>query len=106
MSIRNTNLRPLWSLTLIVSLVRFLVMPVLFFLGIGLLLPRIAISPAQWWVIFLEIHIPPATNLSVMAAQAGMNEDQVAFVILITYLAYLVLFPIYLTLFLSLPGIL
>lgn len=106
MSIKNTNLRPLFSLTLIVSLVRFLMMPVFFFLCAWLLLSRLSLTPAQWWVIFLEIHIPPATNLAVMASQTGMNEDQVAFVILITYLAYLVLFPIYVTLFLALPGIL
>ena len=89
-----------------VSFIRFLFFPGLFFSLYFLFLRKLSLSPAQIWVIFLEMHIPPATNLSVMAAQAGVNEDAVSFTLLFTYIIYLFLLPLYLLLFLSLPGIL
>jgi hypothetical protein len=41
-----------------------------------------------------------------MAADAGVNRNHAAFSIFVSYVAYLFLMPIYLTLFLRLPGIL
>ena len=92
--------------TLYVSLIRFLFFPALFFSLYFLLFKKLALSPVQIWVIFLEMHIPPAANLSVMAAQAEINEDTVSFTLLFTYILYLFLLPLYLLFFLSLPGIL
>lgn len=93
-------------ITAAVCFIRFLFFPSLFFSLYFLILKNLSLSPAQIWVIFLEMHIPPATNLSVMAAQAGINEDTVSFTLLFTYIIYLFLLPLYLLLFLSLPGIL
>jgi predicted permease len=84
---------------------RFLLMPLLFLGGYFLVLVRIDLLPPQIWVLFLESHLPPATNLSVMAAQAGKNEDLVSLSILITYLAYLLFLPLFLLVFLNLPGL-
>ena len=94
------------KITAAVTLIRFIFFPSLFFALYFLLFKKLSLSPAQIWVIFLEMHIPPATNLSVMAAQAGVNEDTVSFTLLFTYTIYLFLLPLYLLLFLSLPGIL
>jgi len=94
------------KVTLCVSLIRFLFLPALFFSLYFLLFKKLALSPVQIWVIFLEMHIPPAANLSVMAAQAEINEDTVSFTLLVTYILYLFLLPLYLLFFLSLPGIL
>jgi predicted permease len=62
----------------------------------------LAFSPAQIWTIFLLMHLPPATNFSVMASRAGRNEAHVSFTLLVTYLVYLVALPLYLLLFLRL----
>lgn len=94
------------KLVLPVMGMRFLVLPGLFFMSYLLFLKDGSLTPAQCFVLFLETSTPPATNLSIMAAQAGINENKVAFVIMTTYLVYLVILPLYMLLFLSLPGIL
>lgn len=86
--------------------VRLVVLPGLYFLAFFALdLPRF-LSPVHLWVLFLEMHTPTATNLSVMAADAGVNRGYAAFTIFVAYIAYLFAMPIYLTLFLRLPGVL
>lgn len=100
----NINRREFGSFVAIVMLTRFLWCPAAFFFAYAWLAPYL--TPTQWWVIFLESNIPPATNLSIMAAQAGMNEDQVSFTLMVTNLAYLLVLPVSLILFFSLPGIL
>ena len=88
------------------SFVRFLIMPALFYGSYFLFLKNFDLSPAQLWVLFLETHIPPASNLAVMAHSKGINEDYAAYTLLVTYGLYMIIFPFYLMLFLKLPGIL
>ena len=88
------------------SLVRFLIMPALFYGSYFLFLKNLNLSPGQLWVLFLETHIPPASNLSVMAKSKGINEDHAAYTLMVTYGLYMIIFPLYLMLFLRLPGIL
>ncbi len=90
---------------LTVSSVRFLIMPMLFLCIYFLLLRRLELSQAQIWMLFLEFHVPPATNLSIMASRRP-NESLVSFTILLTYAGYLIILPVFLLIFLSLPGIL
>ncbi len=102
----NNNRIKLFKLAITVSGIRFLIYPATFFTAYFLFLKNLNLNPILLWVIFLEMHIPPATNLSVMAIQAGINEDSVSFTLFFTYIAYLIFLPIYLYLFLNLPGIL
>ncbi len=102
----HDNRRELLTQALLVSMTRFLVLPLLFIVIYLLIVRRLPLTPAQYWVIFLQMHIPPASNLSMMAAQAGMNEKQVSCTTFITYLVYMVALPVYMVIFLSLPGIL
>jgi len=88
------------------SFVRFLIMPALFYGSYFLFLKNLNLSPGQLWVLFLETHIPPASNLSIMAKSKGINEDFSAYTMLVTYGLYMIIFPFYLMLFLKLPGIL
>ena len=88
------------------SAVRFLIMPALFYGSYFLFLKNLNLTPAQLWVLFLETHIPPASNLAVMAHSKGINEDYAANTLLVTYGLYMIIFPFYLMLFLRLPGIL
>ncbi len=90
----------------VTSSIRFLIMPALFYGSYFLFLKNLNLSPAQLWVLFLETHIPPASNLAVMAHSKGINEDYAAYTLMVTYGLYMVIFPFYLMLFLSLPGIL
>ena len=57
------------------------------------------------WVLFLEFHTPTASNLSVMAGRAGRNHDEIGITMITAYGAYIVLFPIYMTLFLMWIGV-
>ncbi len=100
------SLRRLLPLTLAVSGIRFLLLPGIFFALAYFLLPRLPLSITQKWVLFLEMTIPPATNLSVMASQAGLNEDSVSFTILVGTVLYLFVLPVYVVGFFSLPGVL
>jgi malate permease and related proteins len=88
------------------STVRFLIMPALFYGSYFLFLKNLNLTPGQLWVLFLETHIPPATNLAIMAHSKGINEDYAAYTLMVTYALYMVIFPFYLMLFLQLPGIL
>jgi hypothetical protein len=89
-----------------VALVRFLLLPALFWAAFFLFLRDIPmLSDTHIWVLFLETHIPPATNLSVMTNRAGINRGYTAFTMLITYLGYVLIFPFFVMLFLTLyPG--
>ncbi len=106
LSYSGQNRKKLVKLAFSVSAIRFLFYPIVFFASYFLLLKKLIHDPIMIWVIFLEMHIPPATNLSVMAIQAGTNEDSVSFTLLFTYIGYLLLLPLYLFLFLNLPGLL
>ena len=90
----------------VTSSIRFVIMPALFYVSYFLFLKNLNLSPAQLWVLFLETHIPPATNLAAMAHSKGVNEDYAAYTLMVTYGLYMIIFPLYLMLFLSLPGIL
>jgi predicted permease len=94
--------RGLFGMAAAVSVVRFVLLPAAFVGLYVLVLKPLAFSPTQIWTIFLLMHLPPATNLSVMAARAGRNEAYVSFTLLVTYLLYLAVLPLYLLLFLML----
>jgi predicted permease len=85
--------------------VRLLLVPALFF-GLYFLVKDLPfISNAMIWVIFLQMHIPPGTSLSVMAVRRGSFQTETSYAILVNYIAYLFLLPIYILLLLSLLGI-
>ena len=88
------------------SFIRFLIIPSLFYGSYFLFLKNLNLAPAQLWVLFLETHIPPASNLALMAHSKGINEDYAAYTLMVTYGLYMIIFPFYLILFLRLPGIL
>lgn len=89
--------------TAAVMTVRLLLMPGFFFLLYAVFRRFFDLQPVQYWVLFLEMVTPPATNLAVMAIRAEKNEGLVAETLLFSYLGYFLLFPFYLALFLSLP---
>ncbi len=88
-----------------VSVVRFLFMPAFFFGIYFAFLRYLHLTKPQLWVLFIECHVPPALNLSVMVNHAGVNREHTAFTMLFTYLLYLGIFPFFVILFFSLPGI-
>jgi predicted permease len=92
--------RGLFGMAAAVSIVRFLLFPAAFVAAYYLILKPLAFTPTQVWTIFLLMHLPPATNFSVMASRAGRNEAHVSFTLLATYLVYLVVLPLFLLLFL------
>jgi predicted permease len=94
--------RGLFGMAAVVSVVRFLLFPAAFIAAYFLVLKPLAFTPPQVWTIFLLMHLPPATNFSVMASRAGRNEAHVSFTLLTTYLVYLAALPLYLLLFLRL----
>jgi predicted permease len=94
--------RGLFGMAAAVSVVRFALFPAAFVAAYFLVMKPLAFSPAQVWAIFLLMHLPPATNFSVMASRAGRNEAHVSFTLLATYLVYLVALPLFLLLFLRL----
>ncbi|MFW5801396.1 MAG: AEC family transporter [Spirochaeta sp.] len=98
--IHGENWRQLLKLSGAVSLVRFVVLPAIFFLIAPLLYENWGWTLTGLWVVFLEMTTPPATNLSIMAAHAGINQEHTTFTLLSTYLLYLFIFPVYLMLFL------
>jgi hypothetical protein len=89
----------------LVSTIRFLLLPASFFAGYFLVFRPLGFSPVVLWIVFLEMHTPPATNLAVMASQSGTNQDTAAFTIMVTYVLFVLLLPLYLVAFLSLPGL-
>jgi predicted permease len=96
--------RGLFGLAAAVSAVRFVLLPAAFVALYLLVLKPLAFSDPQVWTIFLMMHLPPATNFSVMASRAGRNEAHVSFTLLATYVLYLFALPLYLLLFLRLTG--
>jgi predicted permease len=96
--------RGLLGMAAAVSAVRYLLFPAAFVAAYYLLLKPLAFTPTQVWTLFLLMHLPPATNFSVMASRARRNEAHVSFTLLVTYLVYLVVLPLYLLLFLHLVG--
>ncbi len=97
--------RPRIKAALAVTAVRFLAMPAVFLGSYFLLFRHMQLSAVAIWVLFLECHVPPATNLAVMALSTK-NEDLVSFSLLFTYLGYLLVLPVFLLIFLALPAIL
>ncbi len=83
-----------------VSLVRLVLLPCLFYASFFGVLRHLSLAPAVLFVLFLETHTPPATNLSLIAGEAGVNEHHAAVTLLGNYILYLLLMPIYLTVFL------
>jgi predicted permease len=96
--------RELIGMAATVSAVRFLVMPGLFVVAYLFILRPLAFTPVQCWVVFLEMTIPPATNLSIMAGRAHKNEEHVSFTLMVTYLLFLAVLPAAMYMFLSLTG--
>ncbi|MFP4383400.1 MAG: AEC family transporter [Spirochaetia bacterium] len=94
--------RQLLSSTAAVMIVRYLLMPGIFYGVFFAVFKPLQVPPPVIWVFFLETHIPPANNFAVMAKDSGRNEDITAFALLITYLAYLVVLPVSMLLFLTL----
>jgi predicted permease len=94
--------RKLLFISLGVGIVRFLFLPATFFLSYFLFLKNISfLTPTHIFVLFIEAHIPPATNVAIMVKQAHINEPNTAFTTLITFALYLIILPIYLSIFLS-----
>jgi predicted permease len=101
----NVSRKFLNKLAIAVAMVRLLLVPALFF-GLYFLVKDLSfITNAMIWVIFLQMHIPPGTSLSVMAVRRGAFQTETSYAILVNYIAYLFLLPIYILLLLSLPGI-
>jgi predicted permease len=94
--------RGLLGMAAVVSVVRFLLLPAAFVAAYVLVLKPLAFTPAQVWTIFLLMHLPPATNFSVIASRAGRYEEHISFTLLATYVLYLVALPLHLMLFLRL----
>ncbi len=85
--------------------VRLLLMPACFYVLYFTVLRRLDfLTPVHIWVLFLETHLPPASNLSIMVSEAGVNQGYTAFTLLITYLGFLILFPLHVVLFLQFIG--
>lgn len=80
-------------------LVRFVAIPALFWAVVALSGAARWAAPAVMWVLFVEFHTPPATNLSVMVTRAGTNLQEVGFVMSVTYLLMILAYPFYLLLF-------
>ncbi len=95
--------RDTWLALASATATRFLILPGLYFGAYFLFLKELRLTPAVLWVLFLECHTPPATGLAIQAV--GKNDAVVAPVLLWTYVAYIFVLPLYLLLFLSLPGL-
>lgn len=96
--------REMLGMAAAVAGVRYLALPLCFVAVYVLFLRPLGFTPVQNWVLFLEMHVPPATNLTIMAARAERNEHHVSFTLLVTYLLYLVVLPLFMYVFLSLTG--
>lgn len=103
------QLRSYIRLGLDISVIRFLVLPGFFFASWFLVVKPLGLSPTHAWVLFLEMVIPTANNFPIIASRvkdAGDLEDRIGFALLVNYLLYMVALPLWLMLFLSLPGVL
>lgn len=86
----------------LVTSIRFILVPALFYLLYFYALVPAGAAPIFVLVLFLQMHTPPALNLTVMAARSGENKDYTALATLVTYLLFIPLLPLYLFLFLRL----
>ena len=91
-------------MALVAAVVRLGIMPAAFWLVATQTRILNGMGAAVLWVIFLEFHTPTANNISVMATRAARNQNEIALTLVVSYLAYLVLFPLYLTAFLLWQG--
>jgi malate permease and related proteins len=105
LTVKKIRLRDALKIAGGVSLVRFLLVPAVFFGLYFTVLRKLSLTGAQLWVLFLESHVPPALNLSIMVNHAGVNREHTAFTMLFTYLLYIAVFPFFVILFFSLTGI-
>ena len=99
--VSRTELAVTLRMSVAVSAIRFAVLPAVFWGLYFLLRSRITIPPAVLFILFLEFHIPPATNLSLMAGQAEVNTHHTGVILLISHIVYLVIMPAYLLLYLA-----
>ena len=93
-----------FRMALVAAVVRLGVMPAVFWLIATQTRITGGMSAAVLWVIFLEFHTPTANNISVMATRVARNQNEIALTLVVSYLAYLVLFPFYLTAYLLWQG--
>lgn len=91
---------------LLVSLVRFILLPLSFFGFYFLSRGWQYFDQNQYLCLFLQLSVPTSTNLSIMANRAGVNTDLAPMSFMVTFILYLVFFPFWLLIFLNLPGIL
>lgn len=111
---RHSRNRALLKGSVGVMLVRYLILPSLFYGAYFLVFRRLSLTPAQLWVLFLVTHVPPATNLAIMVARSGIDAAEpnpveteiLPFTMVVAHIAWLVLLPFFFLLFLSLPGVL
>ena len=96
--------REMLGMAAAVSAVRYLALPLCFVAAYLFFLRPLGFTPVQNWVLFLEMHIPPATNLTIMAARAERNEHHVSFTLLVTYLLYILVLPLFMYVFIRLTG--
>jgi predicted permease len=104
LSFETGSQRGMLGMAAAVASVRFLVLPLCFVILYVLLLRPLGFTPVQNWVLFLEMHVPPATNLTIMAVRAERNEHHVSFTLLVTYLLYIVVLPLFMYIFIRLTG--
>lgn len=88
-----------------VSIVRFLLIPGLFFILYFAVMRPLRLTPTHAWVFFLQMTIPSATSMAVLATRSRTHVDKVAFSLLINYVLYIFVLPFYLMIFFTLPGI-
>jgi len=100
LKLRKDDLKLVIGISGAVAIVRLVLLPALFYEFFFGLLRNMNLAPVVVFVLFLEMHTPPATNLSLMAGEAGVNEHHTAVTLLGSYVLYLVLMPVYLTIFL------
>ena len=98
--VTRDDLKSLLGMTGAVAFVRLILLPGLFYAAFFGVLRHLSLAPAVLFVLFLETHTPPATNLSLMAGEAGVNEHHTAVTLLGNYVLYLLLMPVYLAVFL------
>ncbi len=105
LSFESGSRRGMLGMVAAVAAVRYLAVPLCFVLAYLVLLRPLGLTPVQTWVLFLEMHVPPATNLTIMAARAERNEHHVSFTLLVTYLLYILVLPLFMYVFIRLTGI-
>lgn len=102
----QTAKKVLYKMAFAVASIRLFIFPMLFILLYFVVIRPLGLSSAHTWVLFLQMHIPTGTSLSIMAIQAGVNKEETSFVILVNYILYLIVLPVYIIVLFSLPGIL